>query len=59
MKNRLLTAWRVLTSKYFIVVTYDYPNQVWVNAAYKQDHKENELVSDIIESIWKQEYKNK
>lgn len=56
MKNKLSALWRVLTSDYFFVFTYSDYKKVFLNAQWKKEHKRNQLVNDVVEAIYKQEY---
>lgn len=54
--KRLIAIYRLITKKHFVVLTWDYSDTVFVNAQYRQQHKGNELINDVVEAIWKQEY---
>jgi len=55
--TRLKALWNLLFCPYFVVFTFKNPNDgVAVNAQWKSEHKSNELINDVIESIYKQEF---
>lgn len=56
MKNKLSAIWRILTSDYFFVFTYKTHQKVFVNAQWKKEHKDNQIINDVVEAIYKQEY---
>lgn len=61
MKDKLKTIWRILTSKYFILLTWDdAKDHVNIKTHYKKHHKlEHPIINEMIETIWKHVYYQK
>jgi len=57
-KGKWVAIKRILGGNYFIVFTYTHHSKVWVTAQWKREHKQNPLVNDIVESIYKEELRH-
>lgn len=60
MKNKLKLIWRILTSEYFVLLTWDEKvDTVDIKGVYKKEHKEmSPIVNDVVETVWKHLYFN-
>lgn len=62
-KQRLKTAWKVLTSHYHVCFCYSKPvkagSRVEVCAWFSKYHRENELIDDVVNCVDKQDYLQK
>lgn len=61
MKDKLKIIWRILTTKYFVLLTWDDENNhVNIKTHYKKEHKqEYPIINDVVETIWKHIYFSK
>lgn len=50
---KLKVIWRILTSKYFVLLTWNNPEDVDIKGQYRKEHKDIPIINEVIETIWK------